>query len=48
LCRFHFIASYFMVCQDPGQTLKISETWPSYFCVQGEAMVVTLEPIRNG
>jgi hypothetical protein len=48
LCRFHFIAGYFMGCQEKGQTAKIFETWLSYFCVQGEAMVVTLELIRNG
>ena len=47
LCRFHLITGYFMVCQEPGQIAQIFETWPSYFCVQGEAMVVTLELIRN-
>ena len=47
LCLFHFIAGDFMGCQEPGQTAKIFETWLSYFCVQSEAMVVTLELIRN-
>jgi hypothetical protein len=47
LCLFHFIAGDFMVGQEPGQTAKIFETWLSYFCVQSEAMVVTLELIRN-